>query len=296
MNQRMTWIALGCAALLGACATAPTTTPGLSTARDTVSRAGSDPRVLENAPLELKRATEALDRANTASARGASIAEVDSAAYVAQQRAEAALALGQAKASEDAIKSAEADRERARADVKAAQARQAEAEAKGARAQATAAKAEASAAQAQAAEAQMQAATLEQQLQALKAQSTDRGTLVTLGDVLFEFGRAEIKPGAQDSLRKLAEYLKSQPERRIAIEGYTDSIGSDQVNLALSQRRADAVAAALSAMGVAPDRIVTRGYGKAYPVADNSTDTNRALNRRVEVTISRDNQPVRTRG
>jgi outer membrane protein OmpA-like peptidoglycan-associated protein len=75
--------------------------------------------------------------------------------------------------------------------------------------------------------------------------------LVTLGDVLFEFGRADIKPGSQGALRKLADYLQHHTDRRVLIEGYTDSVGSDAANLTLSQRRADSVAAALGAMGVA---------------------------------------------
>ena len=134
------------------------------------------------------------------------------------------------------------------------------------------------------------------QLTELQAKQTDRGMLVTLGDVLFEFGRADIKPGSQGALRKLADYLQQHTDRRVLIEGYTDSVGSDAANLALSQRRAESVAAALGAMGVATSRISTRGYGESYPVADNGTETNRALNRRVEVYISDNDQPVRARG
>jgi outer membrane protein OmpA-like peptidoglycan-associated protein len=120
--------------------------------------------------------------------------------------------------------------------------------------------------------------------------------LVTLGDVLFEFGRAEIKPAAQNAIGKLANYLNQHPDRRVLIEGFTDSVGSDQANLTLSQRRSQAVADALRAHGVDPARVATRGYGEAYPVASNSSTSDRAMNRRVEVYISNDNQPVRARG
>ena len=120
--------------------------------------------------------------------------------------------------------------------------------------------------------------------------------LVTLGDVLFEFGRAEIKPQAQEAIAKLSNYLKQHPDRRVLIEGFTDSVGSDQANLTLSQRRSQAVAAALSANGIDPTRVDTRGYGEAYPVASNTSTSDRAMNRRVEVYISNDNQPVRARG
>ena len=80
------------------------------------------------------------------------------------------------------------------------------------------------------------------------------------------------------------------------IEGHTDSIGSDAYNEQLSRRRAEAVATALERMGVAAPRVTVIGYGKQYPIADNSTDTNRAMNRRVEVYLSNNNQPVRPRG
>lgn len=319
------------AALLSACASRMPPPPELVSARTVVSSAGADPRVLNHAPAELKKASDSLGRADRLLDKGESLAEIESAAYVAGRQAETAIALARAKANEAAISSAEADRERARADARAAEAQRARAQAAAARAdassareQATSAVAQASNAQQQADEARLQAATadaraqtarqqaaeaqasaaqaavqaglLQQQLAQLQAQQTERGMLVTLGDVLFEFGRADIKPGAQDSLRKLAGFLQDQPDRRILIEGHTDSVGSEAANMVLSQRRADAVSAALVSLGVSPDRISTRGHGKAHPIADNSTDTNRALNRRVEVYISEDHQPVRGRG
>jgi outer membrane protein OmpA-like peptidoglycan-associated protein len=323
--------ALAAAALLSACASTPTPPPALVDARSAVRSAEADALVLRNAPLELKKAGDSLRRADELSAKGATLADVESAAYVARRQAETAQTLARAKANEDAIKSAEADRERARADARTAEAQRAQRQAAAARAdassaradassarveasvaqqQADAAKVEASDAQARAAQArqqaadaqtsattaQLQAMALQHQLVDLQAQQTDRGMLVTLGDVLFEFGQADIKPGAQGALRKLAAYLQEHPDRRVLIEGHTDSVGSDGANLALSARRAEAVANALASMGVTGSRIATRGYGKSYPVAENTTDTNRALNRRVEVYISDGDRPVRARG
>jgi outer membrane protein OmpA-like peptidoglycan-associated protein len=220
------------------------------------------------------------------------------------------MALAKAATEEEAIKAAEADRERARADANARRANVAQAQAANAqmaaanasadanvaRQQAATANADAASAQAQAANAQAAAAALAQELADLQARQTDRGMLVTLGDVLFEFGRAEIKPAAQTSIAKLAHYLNQHPDRRVLIEGFTDSVGSDSANLTLSQRRSQAVAEALRAQGVDPTRVATRGYGEAYPVASNSSTSDRAMNRRVEVYISNDNQPVRARG
>lgn len=313
MNKIPSLSALAAAALLAACASNPSVPQELVSARSTVHSAESDPQVLSYASLELKRATDALNRANEANAKGESLAEISSAAYVAERHAQAAMAIAKSKSNEESIKAAEADRERARADARTAEAQRARAQAAAAQAEANAARAQASqasqqasrqvaqanmqAAQAQAAAAsiEQQNAMLLQQLSELQAKSTDRGTLVTLGDVLFEFGRAEIKPSAYGAMQKLASYLKEHPERRILVEGYTDSVGSDTANLMLSQRRADAVASALASLGVAGDRINTKGYGEDYPIATNATDTDRALNRRVEVYISDSDQPVRAR-
>lgn len=254
--------------------------------------------MLKYASLDVKKASDSLRRAEELGAKRESPADIDSAAYVASTQARTAMAIGRAATQEEAIKAAEADRERARADANANRADIAQAQAMKAQIAAANANADANAArqQAAAAQAQAQAQALQQELNELQARQTDRGMLVTLGDVLFEFGRADIKPAAQASIAKLAHCLDQHPDRRILIEGFTDSVGSDSANMVLSQRRSQAVADALRAQGVDPTRIATRGYGEAYPVASNASNSDRALNRRVEVYISNDNQPVRTRG
>lgn len=294
---------LGAGLMLAACSHTAMAPPELVEARAAVRSAESRPEVLAMAPVELRSATDALNRANTLHASGESLAEVSSAAHVATQRARTAMAVAQAKSSDEAIRGAEAERERARAEVSASEAERARALAHAAQAQANAAQAQASSAEERAAGAEQrasgaeqQAALLQQRLAELQARPTERGVLVTLGDVLFEFNRAEIKPGAQASLQKLADFLQQYPDRRVLIEGYTDNIGSDAYNESLSRRRAEAVAARLITMGVASQRITATGLGKSHPVADNSTDTNRALNRRVEVYLSNDDRPVRPRG
>lgn len=316
--------ALAIAALLGACASTPMPPPELVEARDAVRMAETDPDVLAKAPGELKKASDTLTRANVMFNDRQPLADIQSASHVARQQARAAIEVAKAKANEDAIKGAEADRERARADVRTAEANRArmqanvaqaqaanaevrastaESQAANAQAQAAAAQSQAMSAQAQAANAESQAASaqaqnaaLQQRLAELQAKQTERGVLVTLGDVLFEFNRAEVKTTAQAELRKLAEYLQAYPGRRILIEGHTDNVGSDAYNQQLSRRRAESVATALEAMGVSAPRVTVVGYGKSYPVADNATDTNRALNRRVEVYLSDNDKPVKPRG
>lgn len=300
---------LAAAAALAACSTAPTVPPELVRARDTVRQASADPNVLTYGALDLKKATDALDRANALSTQGESLGEVGSAAYVALRHAEAAQAIAGSKANEEAIKASQTERERMRADLSVADAGRARGEAAAAQQQADVSRMRASIARADAnqaneqarnargdaAQANAQAEALQRQLAELQAQPTDRGMLVTLGDVLFEFGRADIKPGAQDALRKLAGWLQQHPERRVLIEGFTDSVGPVATNLQLSVRRAEAVALALAGQGIAAERIRAMGYGEGHPVAENSSDSNRAMNRRVEVYISNNDQPVRSR-
>jgi len=109
--------------------------------------------------------------------------------------------------------------------------------------------------------------------------------VLTLGDVLFDTGRAELNPGAARNLDRLVQFLTDHPERRVEIDGYTDSIGTDSYNLDLSQRRADAVRSVLVSRGIDSSRIATRGYGKDYGVASNADSGGRQLNRRVEIVI-----------
>jgi outer membrane protein OmpA-like peptidoglycan-associated protein len=129
----------------------------------------------------------------------------------------------------------------------------------------------------------------------LNAKQTERGTLVTFGDVLFDLNKAELKSAGLVNVNKLAQFLSENPDRKVIVEGYTDSTGSATYNQSLSERRANSVRMALVKMGVAMDRVVAQGYGKEYPVADNASASGRAMNRRVEVTISNDNQPVAPR-
>ena len=105
---------------------------------------------------------------------------------------------------------------------------------------------------------------------------------------MFDTGRSELKSGGMRKIEQLAQFLTEHPDRRVQIDGFTDSVGSDAYNEQLSQRRADAVKAALVSRNIDPARIGTEGYGKAYPVASNNDSGGRQLNRRVEVVIGGD--------
>ena len=309
MNRTLIAGAVLSSLILGACATSQPPPTALVDARTTLRQAELDPAVLTHAPLELKKATDSLNRANRLQEQGEPVDEIRSAAHVANQQAKTAMAIAKAKGNDVAIAGAEADRERARSEMLAGQASRAQADTRAAQAQssnaqqqaasaeqrASGAEARTLAAQAGAADARRQADQLQQQLAELQATQTERGMLVTLGDVLFENNRADVKPGAQASLAKLAAFLQQNPSRSVLIEGHTDSVGSAASNATLSRRRADAVDGALEGLGLAANRATTVGYGEDYPVADNTSASNRALNRRVEIYIAGNDQPVKPR-
>jgi outer membrane protein OmpA-like peptidoglycan-associated protein len=129
------------------------------------------------------------------------------------------------------------------------------------------------------------AADLQQQITDLQAKQTDRGLLLTLGDVLFTTGTANLNMGAGAQLTKLAAFLNKYQDRTAQIEGYTDSVGSEEYNQGLSQRRADSVKGYLVHQGIETQRLTATGNGESSPVGDNNSETGRQQNRRVEVII-----------
>jgi len=135
---------------------------------------------------------------------------------------------------------------------------------------------------------QAKGAELAKELASLRAQQTDRGLVLTIGDVLFDAGKASVGPGAQRSIDKLSEFLKTYPKRHVLIEGHSDSFGNEDFNLKLSQQRADAVRDLLVARGISAGRIRTKGYGAKFPIVDNDTPVGRQQNRRVEVLVLTD--------
>ncbi|MEX0638041.1 MAG: OmpA family protein, partial [Burkholderiales bacterium] len=302
------------AVFLVACASVPATNPKLDEARALYSQAAADADAARSAPLELRSAQQALTRAETAFKAGEGSATVDHYAYLARQRSATALQAGEIARAEQAVAASagqrerilmeartreadqarsQAERDRAESERARMQAEKDRAESERARMQAQTASADAEqsrrAAQAQLAAAQAaqaKAAKLQNQLAELEARKTDRGMVLTLGDLLFDTGRAQLKAGAFRTLDRLAAFMRDYPERSLEVEGYTDSVGSDAFNLTLSQRRADAVRAALLSRGVEGSRITTSGLGKANPVASNDTAEGRQRNRRVEIVIS----------
>ncbi|MBF8779821.1 OmpA family protein [Pseudomonas fulva] len=240
---------------LAACSHQPN--PNLESARTNFSALQSDPQASKVAALETKDAQDWLNKADKAYMDREDEKKVDQLAYLTNQRVEVAKQTIALRTAEGELKNAAAQRAQARLDARDAQ--------------------------------------IKKLQESMNAKQTERGTLVTFGDVLFDFNKSELKSSAFPNITKLAQFLQENPERKVIVEGYTDSVGSASYNQSLSERRANSVRMALVRAGVDPARVVAQGYGKEYPVADNATNTGRAQNRRVEVTISNDNQPVQPR-
>lgn len=200
-----------------------------------------------------------------------------------QQEKDAAAATAKAKAEEQAA--AEAQRQAELTAAKEAQMK-AEAEAKQAAEKARTQAAEEEAERARAATAALRAQLLQQLNSVLQTTDSPRGLVVNMADVLFDFGKYNLKSDANIKLAKLAGIILAHPGLHLAIEGHTDNIGSDEANMKLSQQRADTVRAYLVQQGLAADTVTAVGMGKADPVADNSTNEGRQKNRRVEIIVS----------
>jgi outer membrane protein OmpA-like peptidoglycan-associated protein len=273
MNAKL-FTGMGLALALCACAGAPQPNAALESAHAAVQAAEADPNVSKYAALDLDAAKKDLAIADEAALHRKD-AEIAQPAYMAAQNARLAQMHAAAKADDARVAAGQAERDQimlAARNREVHNAKLATDAAIGQRDQAT-----------------EEAARLQAEVDQLKATPTPRGLVLTLGDVLFDTGRAELNPGAGRKLDQLAQFLNEHKDRRVQIDGFTDSVGTDAYNEQLSQRRADSVKSALLLRGVDASRIGTEGYGKAYPVANNNDSGGRQLNRRVEVVIGGNN-------
>ena len=281
--------AASAAVLLSACSM-PVKPDGADAARAELTALQSDSKLAVLAPVAIQEAETAV--------RAAEIPTEDAAAgqqavYVAQGKVAIARAMAERRLAEDNVKNLGDQRNEIRLDARTREAEiaKAQAEAAGASAMqqqqaALAAQSDAAKSQAEAEKAKAEAEDLKRQMTALEAKATDRGMVMTLGDVLFATGKADLKPGAMERLNKLASFMLKYPDRAVVIEGHTDSTGSAATNQTLSERRADAVKAHLISQSVPAASVTTIGKGKDVPVADNTTASGRQQNRRVEIIIA----------
>ncbi len=267
-------------------------------------RIAKDAGAGQYAPAELQKAQDLLNQAEDYYRRKQGGGPIGTVAREATQTAEEARVMSiqrEEQAQRDQERQAAADQTaKAQADAQAQQAAAAQAQAQAQQSQAQAAQAEQArqqaAQQAQQSEqarqqaendkAQMRARMLQQLNQVLETKDTARGLIVSMPDVLFDTGKADLKSTARERMAKVAGILIAYPDIHVEIDGYTDSTGSLELNERLSQERADAVRSYLSSQGVNSSAITSQGFGPSQPVASNDTASGRQQNRRVELVVS----------
>lgn len=251
------------AALLAACASVPTQPAGSAALRSRLSTLQADPQLAGRAPLAVEQANIAVTAAEQPQTDPVINAHLQ---FMADRKISIAAA--------DARSQWSIDQRKGITDERAAM------QLKERTQEADVAKQNTALA---VADGQRNAADLQQQINDLQAKETDRGLVLTLGDVLFTTGTADLNMGAGTQLTKLAGFLSKYPDRTAQIEGYTDSVGTDEYNQGLSQRRADAVKGYLVHQGIDAQRLTATGNGESSPIGDNNSATGRQQNRRVEV-------------
>lgn len=251
------------AMLLAACASDPVSPESSAAVREKLVALQGNPDLASRARMEIREAEAAVEIAEMP------LAESEAAlgahrVYMADQQVEIARARAVTRLAEDQRARLGEERGDARLDARTREADKAHADATLARSS----------------EAEMQ-----RRLDEMKARETERGIVVTLGDVLFDSGSAQLRSNADDNLEKLTSFLTQYPDRRVQIEGHTDNVGSHTFNQELSRRRAEAVRQRLEKNGISPQRMSVSGMGLQRPVAENNTASGRQQNRRVEIII-----------
>lgn len=274
-NSRKALIAAAVSFVLAGCAAAPVSPEGSADARAKLTTLQADQNLAGRAPVALKAAEVAVRVAEEPLLNDPALGA--HRVYIADRKVDIAIAEASTRYAEEQRAKLGDERQHARLDARTREADMA--------------RRDADAARLAAADAALQSDELQRQIDALQAEATDRGLVLTLGDVLFTSGKADLKAGATSSLDKLVEFLNEYTSRRVEIEGHTDSVGSEAYNQGLSQRRADSVRNYLVQQGVGSGRLSASGKGESLPIADNDSESGRQRNRRVEVIIE-NAQPV----
>lgn len=259
----MSAVRLGAVALMGLCLAGcagldDPHSDALEAARSSFQSVKEDPLVLRSAPKDVIRAGESLARAERLAGYWGSADDVAHYAYLSQRYSEIAREHGQLALDQERAARLELERQRLQLALR----------------------------EAKLISVQEQNAWLEEQIVNLATAQTDRGLVMTLGDVLFDAGEARLKPSANRTVLKLVQFLQLNPRRIVRIEGYSDSSGKREDNVALSRARAQTVADALIDLGVDAKRVEVQGLGESFPVAENASAKGRAQNRRVEILFS----------
>lgn len=261
MSQFSRWgsglVALGCVGLFG-CASHQAPTVTVQQASASFQKVKDDADVLRSAPRDVIRAGESLSRAERLASYWGTADDAAQYAYLSQRYSEIAREHTQLVLNKETLARQDLERQRLQLALR----------------------------ESKLDSVQQQGKALEEQFVSMATTETDRGLVLTLGDVLFDSGEADLKPSANRLILKLVQFLQLNPKRVVRIEGYTDNTGDSDFNLELSKDRAQAVADTLVDLGIDDKRIQVQGYGDQYPVEANASERGRAMNRRVEIVFS----------
>ena len=249
-------IAVASAILLAACSSTPEQIPELDAAQARVPKLEASPRA-GVAATNIAEARKALDRANELAEKGKDIDDIRYEANVASAQAQIAETKIDTVVAREEVEKGTAERQQVLLEARTRETER-----------------------------------VQQELRDLQAKQTERGMVLTLGDVLFDTGKATLKPGAYTTIDRLAKVLNSSKGSRVMIEVHTDSTGTDMNNQVLSEQRARAVETALLERGVSGSQLSSVGKGESTPVAGNDTGSGRQANRRVELIFSQDESRV----
>ncbi len=254
------------AAIASGCSSVPYNA-SLADAHNSFNNARLNSEISTQAQLEMKQASDTLIKADQALKEDEDDEAVNHLAYVAKQQIVIAQVTAQRKTAEAVVNKADASRSKVQLEARTEEADAAK-------------------------------LLIEQQnilINQLNAQQTERGLVITLSDVLFRTDQAQLQSQGLRDVDQLASFLHQYPNYKVLVEGYTDNRGSDEHNQGLSDRRAESVSRELLHSGITSDRVITRGYGEAYPVAGNDSVSSRQLNRRVEIILSDANGNIASR-
>lgn len=282
MNKTIKWVSASVLAIaISGCATNKDS-KALDDLQAQYDQLASQPFVNEYAPVALKEAEEAIITVKKLEKEGDKTL-IKHHQYLAKLKLDTAWEIAKHKRAEASIADAEVRRKDALLDAK-------EQEVDSLRNRAAVAEYRASQSEAAAREMAEKAEALAKSLEDFSAKQSERGLVLTMGNILFELNKSDLKPGAERTLEKVAAFLAEYENRSVLVEGFTDSLGSAEYNQDLSERRAESVVRELQRLGINASRLSAKGYGEEYPVASNATDAGRQQNRRVELIIANQDQ------
>lgn len=295
-------LALPLGILLAGCGGPPAAIPLLTQATEQYEQAAGDTMVVRHAPVELKEAQETLQMSRALWTNRGDRSDIEHYAYMAQQRTSIATETARMNAANSELERSLVERQQVLLDVRQSEIARSEARTQAALQQVQRERTLTEQAQQRATDsntsetdARRESEILAQRVRDLEARPTERGLVLTLGDVLFDTGKSTLRSTNTKSMDELTRFLQEYTDRNILIEGFTDNVGSEALNMELSRNRANAVRNALISRGIDQRRITVAGYGYDFPVASNQTAQGRQQNRRVEIVISDEKGTVAAR-